>query len=97
MSVLQLEGRIAELQAGIAAALQGQKEAQQQTTDHRVQLDALRDTQASLQVSGGGERVKGEEGEGGGEEGEEGEGGGGGGGRERGEEGEGEEGGRSPH
>ena len=47
---LQLEDRIAELQAGIAAAIQAQTEAQQQTSDHRLQLEALRDTQGSLQV-----------------------------------------------
>ena len=48
---VQLEDRIAELQAGIAAALQGQREAQQRTSDHKLQLDSLRDSQTSLQVS----------------------------------------------
>ena len=46
-----MEDRIAELQAGIAAALQGQREAQQRTSDHKLQLDSLRDSQTSLQVS----------------------------------------------
>ena len=47
---VQLEDRISELQAGIAAATQGQRAAEQQSSDYRLQLDTLRDTQTSLQV-----------------------------------------------
>ena len=48
---VKLEDRIAELQAGIAAALQGQREARQQTDDHKLQLDSLRESQTHIQVS----------------------------------------------